>query len=721
MYNDTTNLRLTPYSSIQNAVAMPDKIYPVFIGSGKLVMGLDVTGLQGANNIEQYYYNEKPCQDLYVVGNGMISNAIHENNTHPYGYLSYQIEFNGKVFDSLALLKHGTMFSRHNDIKKGKVVTTFLLDNKLFVEITTIILKNTKKILLRYRFKSYCQFTVENNDIYDVKLTVNFNLKKRNDELLYDEISGNNPLNVTVNGYEKYKYSLAVIGGEASFKNNSLSTTYKLKAAKNWTNLYDVVYSFDNDNSFDIEERVNQHYQMWDDYYNKCAKMNSKNVEEEFIYNNSLYMFEYAFEIEKYGIDIGHPFYFVWCWNQCVFWDMHYIVDAMLDSNNTSAARDSLKFLLKHMRKEGKPFPWMFIYDGHTFLDEKRDIAPLVIAAHAMSAIKYYETTLNKEELEDLCYPIISRCANFAVEVMFTKNEFGKYIISLPVSNDVVEEEGSEINQTFTTVWFLTIIAKAIEYAKVLNKPYNPIFDEIINNYYIEHDENEYYHSKGMKASDHIWASWIPFINYPTEGMPFLDESLVMKTREKYNYIDLYEEKQNAYQPWTECIEAQASLRTKEYEIADNFKEYAIKYHVFGEGYFAECGPKKCSITHAPYVSAHGSYTSFVLNRFVMGSIWNNELSLFVGLPTYMLHKELNVENVNTYKGVKVLIGKYTPTTFYCKLSNTIDNKVTVRYPVNANGAFLYVDNERIDYHFDAKHGTITFELKAGLHTIEIY
>jgi hypothetical protein len=366
------------------------------------------------------------------------------------------------------------------------------------------------------------------------------------------------------------------------------------------------------------------------------------------------------------------------------------------------------------MKKEGKPFPWMFLYDGTPTVPEERDFAPAAIAAHAMTAIKYFEYFKDMGELGEKVYPICKRVADYAVENLFSRVE-GKWILAAPVSNDVVEEQAQEVNQTFTMLWFLVILKKTMEYAGLLGAAelLDTRYGDILQDYYLEQDGNEYFHSRGITAEDHIWASWIPFLLYPTEGMPFIDMELMNKTRKKYCYGDLYMQKQGDYQPWTKFMQALSDFRRGAPDEGQYMMDWGLE-HTFGPGYFCEIGPRQETVGLPPYVTAHGAYISACLYRFITTSIWERKLGIFSSIPVEYRNRRLSVANVVCTGNLKVsaTYGQYG---INAEIQGSL-RKFTLEFPVpgssRAEGISIFVNGEQMDYVYNKENHTVEIHIE---------
>ncbi len=735
MFYDSSLKMLQAYRFVEESTAMPVFNYPVYVGSGKCVMSIDASGMQGFNNRVQRAYNGIPFgADMYVAGHGILGKAINryfveewwekDINTVPFGWLDYAIELDGKVYETQDIERCGAMFRRDNDIYRAEVKTTYILDSSLQVEITACIPYGSLSPVLSFRVRSYNDQRYTTDEKHSVKVGARLHLTVRDGKPLFDRVQLRDDfLLVHKKGYKEYrlKYFLSNSDGtKVQLREQTAEMTVAFQSGQQWSEAKRFMFSFDGkDDVSDAEQMIKKSRAGWKKYYCSRARAETGIPEEEFLFNNSLYIFRLGYQAEL-GYPGGHPFNFPACWHACCFWDSAFIMDALIRCSCREEADKLVQYLYRCLRKEGKPYPWMMIYDGTTFLEPSRDIAPLVIAAHATSAMRHYEYFRNDAYLEKYIYPIMHRCSSYAVQEMFSQNEQGGWYVSMPVSNDVCDAEGEEINQTFTTLWFAVLLRKTYEYGKKLGAA-EEIFKQISDNIYLEHTEDEYLHSKGVRAEDWRWASWIPFLLFPSEGMPFLDLELYRKTLQKYTYTDLYLKKQNCYQPWTECIEAQSDHRLGLTQESYRLLRAAVS-HTFGNGYFAEVGPHQQTCGYAPYISAHSSYLGAYCDQFVNFSIWEKRGSLFTEIPYEYRERTIRLHNIycagNIVLQEAVREEKYFSAKFQGEFA---DFELTVLVPHGMRGCDVrvFVNGEETAFALDERENTVKLRL-TGQAEIEI-
>lgn len=717
MFNDSMIKKLYPYSAIEEATRVPDGIFPVYMGSGKMVMSIDATGMQGLNHgVQNAFGCFSDAGDMYLVKNGMVGNVISESNTIPLGYFDYSITVDGEEYNSLTIVDKCSVWSRETQIDTPSVNTRFLCGWNLCVEIKSWIPYGSTSPVFEFTFRGYDSSNSPIVESRHVELEVRFNLLTRQGRLIYDKVSSDiSGFQAEVQGHESYKVSCISSsnnGDKALFTDNALKIKFITDVFEKESRCA-FIYSFEEGivaTDSTIETLWIKHCSDWMDNYSRHSRIENEDINETFLYNNSLYLLNAGYEADK-GYPIGHPFHFPRCWKSSNFWDLHFTIDAIMRSGNKDNAQKVMQFLFNSMKTEGKPFPWMFIYDGTSTIEDIYDIAPLVISTHGMSAIRYFEYYKDANDLRNITFPILTACCDYAIAELMTK-EGDRWIAGKAVSNDVVETVATEINHTYTCLWFVVLLKKASEYAKVLGLEYDKTYDEIVDNFYLEHDDNEYFHCRGESAASLVaGASWVPFMLYPTEAMPVIDFELFKKTREKYNFPDLYLQKQNSYQPWTECIQAQSDHRAGNPENAYVMFRRAMD-HTFGVGFFSEIGPRQQTVGLPPYISAHSCYISTYIDMFVNVSIWDSSIKLFTLLPKSCIHKTYSVSNVQNANNIFLLKASYSRHNVFAEFKGMMKNcDISILGPVGIAPLDMrvFVNGKKVNHIIDAKTKIVKF------------
>jgi hypothetical protein len=717
MFKDSRCTELSPWSLREEATSLPTDILPCYLGSGDCVFSVDASGMQGLNHGAQRAFNvPQNSGDMYVVRNGMIGDQLSPMNTLPFGYFEWDMVLDGVTITSANLAEHAAVWCRRIHIDEATVLTLMVLDTKVTLDVAAWIPYGTACPVFEFGVTGYDFQNKPIEPARKVRLRVGIHLTTRQGKRLYDRASASDgSLRVSVEGHERYEYELRLTndrGLSPIFDSDWFGLTWEIDVGGQPEHLT-CAFSFEGlDAAKNVDRLRNDNARSWASYYSSMCDIRGLEARELYLYHNSLYLFRAGFNPDL-GLTIGAPFFFPWFWKASTFWDSNQVADAIMRAGNRDFGIRFASFLHAHMRSEGKPFPWMFIYDGTPAIDDARDMAPLVIAAHAMTAIKAFEYFRDSSFLRDVAYPICKRCADYAVESLFGESG-GEWTLSRPVSNDVVDEAPEEQNQTYTLVWFLVIVKKTVEYARIIGKSgeIDRRYADILAHHRIDHNQAEYFHCAGRTASAHRAASWIPFLLYPTEGEPFVDRELLGRTRQKYSFKQLYMEKQGDFQPWTDFMEASSDFRRGDDE-AGHARLLDGLEHTYGPGYFSEVGPRQESAWLPPYVSAHGTYVAALLYQFVSTSIWEKRIGIFSHLPHTCRNRSIAIRDVHCAGDVRVS-GTYDEYEVTADIEGdahglTIDMPLPARRP--AAEARVFVNDIPVPFACDPSKGAVSITL----------
>ena len=715
MFMDSCTTKVLKDQLTEAATALPLSVFPAYVGSGNTVMSIDASGMQGLNHgVQRAFGSMSNAGDLYVMSHGRISDVIDPMNVLPYGYYTWEYTSKDLSVNEKNLPDVAAKWQRVIDLKEGSVTTSMLLGLQCCLQwkVSAPLGRNVLIFELQTRGYDYSNCPIPPGNRATMKMGLN--MKTRAGNPVYDTaIYENGILHIDVQGHEQYKYSIKVSASEGArvyWNEGCLGVELDVALEQQYES-YRIMFDFDGEAEIgQAETLLIENLQRREQLFEARPLVEGLSEKEAFLYNNTHYLLMSCFDMKK-GLPIGSPFYFPWCWRCGTFWDSHFVMDGMMRCGARQEANDFLEYLHRLLHfKPNKPFAWMSLYDGTPAVADEMDCAPLVMCAHAMTAIKHYEYFQDREMLEKHGYPICLGVCEYAVNKLFGKKD-GKWVVSSAVSNDVVEE-AEDFNQTFTLLWFLTVFKKTLEIQEILGIDPNPVYLDIIQNYRIEKTEDEYMHSAGVTAKECRGASWVPFLLYPTEATPFIDMDLFNKTREKYTFPQLYMEKQGSYQPWTEFMEAQSDYRRKKPKEADALRQMGLS-HSFGPGYFSEIGPRQQTVGLPPYISAHGTFLSSLIYQFIGTDIWDHHIELFTCTPDHYLTQPMKVTDVMCAGGIKVsaelnhnvLKAQFVPMEESC-----VDVQARIPANISKDNVHVLVNGNEIPYAMDSE-GILHFKL----------
>jgi hypothetical protein len=680
-FTDSRVRHVDPWELREEASDLPEAILPAYIGSGKIGIGLDASGMQNLDctlaRITRYTnvpYEAK--DDLYVFAEGMISSHICRSNLMPLGYLNYELTVDGSA---VSLHDSVIRWQRTINIRTATVVTSLTLRQGIRLELTAFTPQETN--LAYYRFS--VQSTDGKTHSVLIRPQLGLVLRPRNrGGAILDRVTGRSQGgdSAAVSGevrtdgpsasFENYKLSYQVHGPGAWATDSALGVQMTLTADSKPVSS-EVVFSIGTRSPVSsFSEALSDHKSDWAGYYNSGATISIGDPTREFLFNNSLYLLRIGGTYNK-GLPLEFLLFHPESWFGCTCWDLGFIIDGLIKTNHLEQPRRALKWLNAVAEPTGRPFHWLTRYNGADGMPKDwHDTNFVVSAAHAMSAIRYYETTHDRAFLKSTLYPILRKVSVYAAADRFVKE--GDHYIGAGCAIDA--NSTLQVNDTFSTVWFAVVLKKTAGYAKTLGVDATEAakWDDIADKIRPDTCDRGYKYCRSWGGPD----GWVWMLLYPTEGMPLIDMKTFVKCREYLNY-------DNLGQPWCYFWQAASDYRTG-MDLADSSERYiaeGVKL-TYGPGYFAEGVPTAGRGLEGlpPYTTAHGSYLAAATEQLVISSVWNDEIGVFTNLPKTMLDRSIHFAKIRTSRGV-VVSGEYSPNNASVTLSGTGDQIVHVRIP----------------------------------------
>lgn len=671
-FRDSCVTAVAPMRLVEEAATVPLYALPAFVGSGVMGVGLDASGLQGLDAQVAPQFGLSPdTDDLYIFRQGFISRHLglgggkDGENLMPFGYLVWTAMVGGKRIDAQTLSADGALWRREVDLERGWVETAIVLHGRVRLRIRVFASFGFSRLCLEVGLAGYDRKNQPLQAPVPVEIQIGLCLALRDGRPIFDTAQyrdGN--LLAEVKAREPYLVSYRWHAGpELTTVREELFYGLQFAGtAENVEQTFRMALDIDRPGqtaAWDAESCRQAHETDWKAFWSRTARIETGNVLREFLFNNSLYLLRSGHEYVR-GASGALLLWHQPGWHGCCFgWDMSVVIDGLLRAGMIEPAADYIRWLVRVMRSEGRPFPWMMTYDGASPIPAENDPAVLVNLASAMTAVRVYRATGDEALFREAVWPICNRVCAYMLGLF--KQEGDRFIMATPVGHDIGEMTEPLVNETFTAVWTVSLLAQSLALADKhhLAPDWRVRARDVVHRAFFEHDGEEYLHARGVPIPACSFASWMPFLLYPTEGLRFLDTARFNRTRQRYEFVDLYWEKQGDTQPVCYFLEALSDYRREAESEADVLIEAGLD-HVHGPGYFAEVGPMQWGISSLPpYPFAHGAYLIASVEQIFAGAFWDDSVDLFRFLPPAWRSRAVQARNLHSGNGVVLREGKF--------------------------------------------------------------
>lgn len=727
-FKDSAVTRMGRQRLLEEASCLPSDLFPVYVGNGHIGMNLDASGLQSLDTRRLDAWWGCGPDANYVFRHGFLSSHLawkthdFQFNLMPTGYLDWILQYGDVVVDSATLKDRAHVWRRTVDIAGSRVETSMLIGVDLRLTVAIFIPFGSTKIVLRFDVKAYDQRNQPIAAPRPFTLTARMNLCLRNGAPIFDSVRPEgDSVCVEHNGYEPYamRYRwhhdkpVAVHNDASAYAIEWKDETANAPAILNCCIDVDAPEAAEPFSCDGIETR---HRNDWDAFWSNAGSVSTGDVRRDFLYANSIHFLRCGHEYSKGGLG-GSLASHTECWMGCNFWDMMWVCDGLLRSNNAALAVDFVRWLKKVMRPEGRPFPWMMTYDGRTPVKPEEDHGLVVIDAFATIAIRTYLETQDESLFRECVWPICSSVCSFLVAEIYSAED-DHYIIGKPLGHDVGGMAEALVNDTYTNVWSTSVLRRSLLLAREhgLQPEWAETAERIVATTLVESDDRCYHHARGLQVKDFSFASWVPNLAYPTEMLDMLDAEKYAATREAFPFVSLYMQKQGDYQPWSYFWTALCDVRRGAPNEAERHIQEGVQF-THAAGYFCECGPWQwgsCGLP--PYPAPHGAYLVAVSEQFFAGSYWDDTLRLCTNFPDDWKSRSVECANIRSGNGCVLQSLRYTPATLDAVISGTGRHRIVCLVPPGVTGAAaaVRVDGAPCDSAYDEEKRTATFTIALG-------
>ncbi|MEI6083724.1 MAG: hypothetical protein WCS70_05425 [Verrucomicrobiota bacterium] len=668
--------KVEPFRVVETARRMPTDIFPFFLASRVLMLGVDATGMQGLDShraefpmYQSQYGSEPGVDDLYVFHSAMKSTHVSAQMLRmPLGWIEYTLEIAGKVFDAKAIVAKATDWEREFDLKRGTLRTSYRLAGVL-VKLESWIVPGTVQPVFKFTFskpvivRAYWRATLRTGE----KLFPNATLGE---------------FDVTEKVLEPYRVSVGVFGGKP------IAGEFGVERKGSGT----IWFHFGSSQTGTLKPRKPGRISLRD-YWRDHATISTGDARRDWVYHFSLWLCDMGADM-RFGVGCSGNFVPVHLGDK-VFWDAHYIADGLLHAGGLPVAEQLVGWLHKVMRREGKrPFSWMVHYNG---VADEEDTGHTCIAAHAMTAAKVGRHTRDRRVREQ-CRDIVQTVATYAVENFFRETERG-WILAAPSTTDVTfsaEFTEKARNNTFVHCWFLSILAQAVEWGA--DEPHR----SILANFYLEQNDVEYLDQADGRTGERT-DSYLPILCYPTEGHRWLNRRKYYMTRMRHEFSWATPATDVFQMPWPGCWGAASDMRFGLPDAAEMRLLRALQF-VYGPGYFAEAASEVYLGTSQPYLTTCGSFLTAQSEQYFYSDFHETRLGIFRSLPR---NQELTTLSFTGLRGPGLSASaKYSPTGLRAEITGRgqFDIELAIPYQLRGNPLAVRVNGRVVPHDVPVLH-----------------
>ncbi len=723
---------------------LPLDIHPAYIGSGILALGLDATGLQGADfhtgkyrdtfsydsigwleYCMLYLYRDRVLSRHHGIDHAMVGFEKEPGfQSMPQGWLDYELAVDGEVYDTQRILAEGRAWRREMQPTKGRVETSFELAG-IRLTWTVGMGLDAEELPIRFRAAS------NDGSVRSLQVTITFHHHLKDGRPIARGGVGveESPEGIrrtwhatgdtsTADVYEDADLSYGWAAGpgmELSAESDRLVVRMADEAdAWDWTCLLLTGCSRDGSHtaeSFRSRARARtsaaqQAEQSWSDYFASAFRLRIGDNELEYLVLITQYLLRAGGQW-KHGLPLGTLF--TTKFGARTFWDTFFAADGMLRCGHVREVRDICGWICRTMQPQGRPHCWMSYYDGGQPTNPVYDIAWHVTQAFSGICIRLYETTRDREDLEQRVYPYLRRVAEFAFDELFDLDDSGWYLRGT-TAHDVGTERNEARKEKDLLAWLTVSVAKFADYAAVIGEQ-DPLVEKACS-------VRDWFRAHPIAVDHGGWTPWLPYMALPGPLMDGEAWRCAMKpvTRPENHFIVPLSDK-----PW-DSFSTAASLLDQGYPEEAWLWMEGARMGVVGPGYWLESSYEHQCGGFTPYIPSGGSFLSCMTMMIVSSGLWRDELEIGTRLPRRLLSERMQWQHIRTFKGA-VVSGSIAPDRLDVELTLDRPTEVTLRVPYRIAGGrlALHVNGGKVEtFAQDRSRETITLELESGHHHLEL-
>ncbi len=670
---------------IERCDRLPVDLHPVCLGSGEIGVAVDATGLQGLNawqtqmadTLSIMHPDQSTNWNLYIHRDQALSQHHSQPGTDyyrlmPCGWLDYVLTIDGRAYDAYALVEHARDWERAFRPKTGILTTSYTV-GPVRLKLQTGIAPDAVVVACEFEFKC------DDGQPHDVAVEVRCHQTLRDGRPLaragmetgelpfaisrrWAATSSNStakllePITLTweVNG-DQFTVTDEYIGGRRSAQ--SVTGTFR----------FDVLADSDRAPDAGRAGGLAAVRAGWEKFFTTGAEVWLGEPDKEFLYLQQQYVLK-AGESFHGGIVLGT------LWNEefggSTFFDSLSACEGMLRTGHVAEIRAFCEWVTRVMPRKGRPFYHMTYYTGQP-AGTNEEVFQVCLAYGAV-AVRLYEFTRDRRDLEQTVFPYMYRLAEYLLAEKLAETPAGWQFTGQYCGDSHLPPEDLT-KETGLFAWTATLLAKTAEYAAALGVE-NPVIarcrslrDFVTRTGPIKLDD--------LKA----WSNWFPYL---ANRAPFLDfPSYRAAVQRRYPElgrpcID--------YMPWGHFSFAMSALLTGHGDAALQELETGCLM-ICGLGYLDESMYEMRGGGFAPYPPATGSYLATVTNLIVDGGLFDDDLRIGTVLPKFWQKKYLKFRNLCTVNGARVS-GEITPYSVDLTIQTDRPRRAEIALPMRVAG-----------------------------------
>lgn len=756
---------LTRDTVTESASSLPLDIHPALVGSGRLALSLDATGMQGLNTFMGHYpdgfslehtswlnekhlhlYRDRALSAHYAAE---VDRGLGFNNPHhpyysllPLGWMEYVVEIDGVLYRTDDLKNKARDWKREFTPREGLLTTAFSLEG---VRLSWMTVPLLDKPVAPF------QLTVTSLDgkEHQVRVTVCVRIGLRNGTPLmkpgntgysHGSLESGAWMEWTANSETSarevmepvtIRWSLGLAGGEKA----AAVTGDEEGISVNWQGMvpaqkksavttFVLVLGIDADKTHRPEyaakylnssgrKLMNQGRQSWSGWFAEGMDVWLGDPEREYLQACAQYTLRAGTPWDQ-----GCPLGTLWTqkFGAMTFWDTFFSCDGLLRTGHQDEVRRFGNWCVKTARKKGRPHFWMTWHNGIEGSHPDLDKGYQSTLSFAQSIIRLAEVSGSDEDKSRRSLPYLRRLAAYVLDEVLESLPDGTWRMKGEVAHDVGVENLDPNQQPVMLAWVLSCLGKFVEYSQSSGTHDSLVAQaEKATTHFRERTEK-------INLTRGIWNTWA--VNL-TQSQPFADiRGWADWMASEFARVPL---RGQLIMPWLNGNEA-VSLAISGQPSLGLYCLDQTHDHVSGLGYLGESlWEFKCG-GNTPYVPSSGVYLSSIAAMICTGSIWSEsdgsrEVWFGPNIPERWRHNRFRWQNVTTLNGVRTS-GDYTPSGFVLKFESHQPVVLRVSVPPRIEGAVMKVsiDGKPVEFTFDPTATTpqIRVSVPAGQHEVSV-